>query len=314
MTFARKISKIFACLSVIGLTPVYAAEGGSGFYLLGTRSQMAGMSLNPGLYVQNDMYFYSGKSRTNLDVPIAGGAYVGVDAKAYVLLPTIIFVPNTKVADGRLTLNATLPLGYKNVSAFADIPAVGVGAETSSRTTRLGDPTVGASLGWNSGRWNWNIAGLINIPAGDYRRDQLANISYNHWGMDVTGAITWFDPATGWDISGAVGLTFNAKNSVTNYRSGTESHFEAAISKRLPSGLSVGVAGYYYDQLTGDRGGGAILGDYKGRAAALGTVASYDFMLKKQPISLKFKFFSELSTRNRVEGNAAFISISLPLL
>lgn len=176
--------RIFAssciCLSLVYLPPAQAAEGGSGFYLLGTRGQMAGMSLPPGLYAQNDIYLYSGKSRTNVDVPLAGSAYLGVDAHAYVDLPTLIWVPDKKIGNASLTLNATLPVGYKKVSAFAALPGIGFGADTSDHTTRIGDPTIGASLGWNHDKWHWNVAGLVNVPIGDYRRNQLANLSYNY--------------------------------------------------------------------------------------------------------------------------------------
>lgn len=310
----RFIVSALACVSLLHLMPVQAAEGGSGFYLLGTRSQMAGMSLPAGMYVQNDLYFYSGKSRTDLDVPLAGGAYLGVDALAYVDLPTLIWVPEAHMGGARLTVNATLPMGYKKVSAFAALPAAGIGAEIRDSTIRVGDPTLGASLGWSHQKWNWNVAGLLNVPVGDYRPGQLANLSYNHWGLDLTGSLTWFDPTSGWDVSGALGVTANAKNSATQYRSGTESHLEAAISRRLSSGLSLGMAGYYYHQLSGDSGEGAVLGSYKGRVAALGAVASYDFAINQQPVTLKFKFFSEFAARHRVHGNAAYVSVSLPLL
>lgn len=82
---------------------VHAAEGGSGFYLLGTRHQMAGTSLPTGHYLKNDLYLYTGQSRDSATLPMAGSIYVGVDASAYVNLSTLIWVPNISLGSSQLT-------------------------------------------------------------------------------------------------------------------------------------------------------------------------------------------------------------------
>jgi hypothetical protein len=49
-----------------------AAEGGVGFYLLGSRGPRAGVVPPPGFYVQNDFYVYSGSAGADRDLPIGG--------------------------------------------------------------------------------------------------------------------------------------------------------------------------------------------------------------------------------------------------
>ncbi len=286
---------------------VHAAEGGSGFYLLGTRHQMAGTSLPTGHYLKNDLYLYTGQSRDSATLPMAGSIYVGVDASAYVNLSTLIWVPNISLGSSQLTFNATLPVGYKQARAFAKYEQLS--GKISDHIFTVGDPTLGMSLGWNKNYWSWNISGLANIPIGHYRKNQLSNLSYHHWGLDLTSAVTYFNPQTGWDLSAAAGITYNHKNRKTQYKTGNEGHIELAITKFLSPQLSLGLASYHYQQLTADSGQGAVLGSYKGRTSALGFTSSYQVNQLKKPITLQLRAYKEFSTRNRVQGAAGYLSI-----
>ena len=56
------------------------------------------------------------------------------------------------------------------------------------------------------------------------------------------------------------GLTHNFINPDTQYQNGIDAHIDWAASKFLSPQFHVGVAGYLYQQLTGDSGSGATLG------------------------------------------------------
>ena len=72
--------------------------------------------------------------------------------------------------------------------------------------------------------------------------------------------------------------------------SGTDMHLEFAGKQHLPSHWSLGVVGYWYEQITGDDNNPAILGDFKGRAIALGPEASYQFMKNpKRPVTIDLR-------------------------
>ena len=170
-----------------------------------------------------------------------------------------------------------------------------------------------ASVGWHSGNFHWTAGTLVNVPIGDYQDGEIANVAFHRWGADLYGAVTWLDPATGLDISGAIGVTFNGENPVTDYRTGTEFHAEWAVVQNFSPQFSAGIVGYYYQQLTGDSGEGAGLGEFKGRVAAIGGTAAYNFKLAETPVSLRLKVYKEFAVENRLEGTSGFIALSFPL-
>ena len=73
------------------------------------------------------------------------------------------------------------------------------------------------------------------------------------------------------------------------------------------------MVGYHYDQITGDSGAGARLGDFKGRVTALGGTLGYTFNLDGRPISTRLKVFREFDAVNRLDGTAAYVTVALPL-
>lgn len=159
---------------------------------------------------------------------------------------------------GNFAVSAILPFGRVAVSAGVELDSPRtntiIGRSLRDKATIVGDPVLSATLGWHSGKFHWSTTALVNVPVGDYRDGQLANLAFHRWASDLTGALTWFDPETGIDLSTAVGVTFNGTNHATDYRTGTEFHVEWAASKSLTSALSAGVIGYHYQQVTGDSG------------------------------------------------------------
>ncbi len=77
--------------------------------------------------------------------------------------------------------------------------------------------------------------------------------------------------------------------------------------------LSVGLVGYYYNQLTGDSGSGDRIGSFKGRVTSLGAQIGYTFKLGEIPVSTNVRFFREFDVKNRFAGTATYLTISAPL-
>ncbi|MFA7669364.1 MAG: transporter, partial [Burkholderiaceae bacterium] len=232
-------------------------------------------------------------------------------AQALINLPTLVWSTPYKLLDGRLALGLTLPYGHQYIDA--DLVLGPYAGDTTSRVTTLGDPVVTGTLGWQNGSYHWSLVGMVNVPAGHYRENSMSNIAFHRWGADVSMAGTWYDPAVGWDISGVVGVTFNGNNPKTNYRTGTEWHLEAAVSRDIAGpGTTLGAIGYYHQQISDDSGDGAVLGGFRGRTAALGLTASHAFKWENTPIQARLKVLREFNTRNRVEGTAVYLTLSLP--
>jgi hypothetical protein len=125
--------------------------------------------------------------------------------------------------------------------------------------------------------------------------------------------VTWLDPNLGLEVSTAAGFTFNGENPDTDYQTGTEFHVEWALMQHLSKTFAVGLSGYHYQQVTGDSGAGARLGGFERRVTGLGPDVTYTFLCGKIPVSTEVKYFHEFDVENRVQGDAGFVTVSLPL-
>jgi hypothetical protein len=115
------------------------------------------------------------------------------------------------------------------------------------------------------------------------------------------------------DFSNIVGVTLNAKNEATDYKTGTELHWEGSLTKKWTENFSAGVIGYYYKQITADSGLGATLGDFEGEIAAVGLTAGLDYVIGQTPVSSRIRYYHEFGAKNRLEGDSVFLSTSFPL-
>jgi hypothetical protein len=88
----------------------------------------------------------------------------------------------------------------------------------------------------------------------------------------VDGGVGYTDlnPATGHEFSVIGGLTYNFMNHDLQYQNGIDFQVDWGTSKFVSKNVQIGLAGYFFQQLTGDSGPGAKLGDFKGRVAGIG--------------------------------------------
>lgn len=296
--------------------PAHAVEGAIGFYLLGSKTTMAGYLPPPGTYFLDYNYYYSGS--TDFALEVAGLTLDGgVDADAYYNLVTPMWVAPGKVLGGNIAFLMLAPIGWKRVEAGATLPIPQLGvtfqAQLEDEEFRFGDLVPGLNLGWHEGNWHWTVGTLVNTPTGFWERGNLANIGFGRWAVDVNGAFTWLDPEIGLEVSSAAGFTFNGENPETDYKSGTEFHYEFAVVQNFSKRFGLGVNGYFYDQVSGDSGSGARLGAFEGRVAAIGPVANLNFTIGELPVSASLKYFHEFDVRNRLEGDSGFITVTMPL-
>jgi hypothetical protein len=311
-----------------------AAENATGVYLLGAKTSMAGFLPPPGTYATDYNYYYSGTATGAAAAGVAlrrvGKVNIDADVKvngsAFVDLPTVIWVAPEKVLGGHIGLGAIVPNGWKKVGVDIDALATlklppplnitlqrGRHFELDDSTTAFGDPIAMAVLGWQHSNWYWNLQALLNVPVGEWQTDSISNIGFHRWALDITPAATWLDPKTGLEVSAAAGFTFNGENPDTDYRTGTEFHVEWALMAHPSKTLAFGIAGYHYQQITGDSGAGARLGGFEGRVTALGPDLAYTFVCGKIPVSTELKFFHELDVENRTRGNSGLLTVSMPL-
>jgi hypothetical protein len=318
---------------------VYAAEQAKSVYLLGVTASMAGMTPPPGTYVSSFTYLYSGDatgaaalSRT---LPLAGtvlpsfatlqtNADVSVKANVALDVFSVLWVAPQKVLEGNFGFGVLLPVGYQEVDVNLNALTAltfpngtvlqrGRNFGISDSTFAVGDPLATAFIGWSSGNLHWKLTGLLNVPIGAYDRSNLVNMGFNRWAADLTGSATWLDPKSGFEVSLAAGFTFNGENPDTNYKTGTEFHLEGAVMKHFSKAFAVGVAGYHYQQITGDSGSGALLGAFKGEVSAIGPNLTYNFQVGGVPVLTSVRWLHEFNAKNRLEGDAGFVTVTVPL-
>src|ERR1700712_1470602 len=313
----RWAAAILASLSPMATEKVRAAESAQGVYVLGNRGPLAGVTPPPGFYFESETYYYSGNLGGGRAFQAGGvvAANVKLDISATFVTP--VWVTPVEILGGNLGFSITILFGTPNVSAGAvlfspRIDRIIAGRERDA-VFNIGDIYLASFVGWHSGNLHWSATVLGVVPSGSYETGQLSNISLNRPALDLSAALTYLDPALGYELSVVPGVTFNWINPATQYLTGTEFHLEWSASKYLSQELSVGVVGYFYDQLTGDSGRGDRIGPFKGRVTALGGQIGYTFKVGEIPVSTNVRVFREFDVTNRFTGTATYLTISAPL-
>jgi hypothetical protein len=309
---------ITAAIIVLSAESVVATEGGSSFYLLGQRGQGAGI-LPPveGVFFALPTYYYSGSASNSKSIPLDGELSFGLDVDMFLALPTAIWVTPVKIFGGDLAFSGTFVAGYVDADANAAlaIPSSGFRGKASLSDDRwaVGDPAFSSLVGWHGENHDYLLAASVNVPVGDYEVGRLANVSLNRWATDITAAGTWLFPEENIELSLATGITFNGENNDTNYDTGNEFHIETAAFYQVIPSFSVGLNGYHYQQITGDSGAGAVDGNFKGRVTGLGPGMSGTFNAGPLPVSASLRYFHEFNVKNRLEGDAVWLTLTIPL-
>ena len=298
------------------ISDAHAVEGGGSNYLLGMRGPLAAFVPKPGVYLTNNVYYYdAGRSELT---PISDFLVGEISAEALTNIAQVTWVTDANLAGGRLAFSGVLPYGNLEVGGNVVVPVAPFKVEQSDELTALGDAALSAVLGWKHRDGDkfraWSTYSTMFIPIGDYEVGRLANMGKNRWALDLGGAYTMANFKGGREFSAVLGFTFNGENDDTNYDSGHEMHLELAGKQYLPNHFSLGIVGYWNEQLTADEGGPAILGDFKGRVFGIGPELSYQFTQSKtHPVTLDLRWYHEFDAKNRVEGDAVFFTFSVPL-
>ena len=152
------------------------------------------------------------------------------------VIPSYVFA--TPVLGGQAS--ATLVAAYGQTNAFLAGTIAGTvgGIPFGPRTDSIGDTTTGFAdlipqfaLKWNAGVNNYMAYVTGDIPVGTYSSSNLTNVGIGHGAVDAGGGYTYFNPKTGQEFSGVVGLTYNMTNPSTQYQNGVDMHFDWGASQ-----------------------------------------------------------------------------------
>ncbi|MCI0465481.1 MAG: transporter [Beijerinckiaceae bacterium] len=306
----------YCAASLLLAAPAKASEYAFIAYGLGYGIPLSGYTPPPGVYFSDSFFLYSGSGGKNLNFPFGRLTAIGVTADIITNIAAIAWYTDVKIFGGTLGFAAAVPYGSATISAAVSFTGpLGVNRQLNRRQTvaAIGDTAFSAILGWHEGEHHWNAALTGIAPTGKYDPDSLAFMGLNRPAIDLKGGYTYLSIETGMEISGAAGVTFNLRNTATDYRSGIDFHLEGALNQHFPFGLAAGIGGYFYQQLTGDSGSSAVLGPFRGRVAAAGPLLAYTFKAGTQELTISGKWFHEFDVKRRLRGDAVFASISFKL-
>src|SRR5262249_61195495 len=92
---------------------------------------------------------------------------------------------------------------------------------------------------------------------------------------------------------------------------GIDFHLDWGASKFVDKNVHVGLVGYYFQQVTGDSGAGARLGDFKGRVLGIGPQIGFMFSAGEGYQGyLNLKGYRDFAVENRPEGWTAWVTLA----
>lgn len=316
MTGQLRDAALAVVLAVTGLAaqPAFADEGGISFWLPGNFGSLAATPGTPGWSWATVYYHTDVSSGAGQQFPRGGRVDVGISGKGDLAFfgPTYIFA--TPVLGAQLSVSV-LGVGGRN-EASAALSLTGplgntIGVNRTQDLVAFGDIIPQVALKWNMGVNNLMVYGMGDIPIGAYDPVRLANLGIGHGAVDFGGGYTYFNPQTGNEFSWVAGLTYNFKNTDTQYQNGMDFHLDWGASHFLSKQVQVGLVGYYLQQVTDDFGAPASLGGFRSRVAGVGPQVGFIFPVGGMQGYLNLKGYWEFAAQNRPEGWNTWVTFAI---
>lgn len=298
------IAGVIAMGVTLGASGVRAAEGAGSNYFPGAYGAfLVAFAPDPGPTFVDVNLFYSANMSTAV---LQGKINENVDVQAYYNLIEGLYVWDAPVLNGRFAMGGYLPLGYSALDASINKTTV------SGEAFGIGDAgIIPASVYWNSGNFHVNLYELVIAPTGQYSTSNVVNVGRNYWSFDTVMAMTWFNPESGSEVSVVPGLMFNTSNNATDYKTGTELHIDFMANQFLSETFAIGLHGYYYNQLSGDSGSGALLGAFEGESFGVGPAFAWVPSAHDGKVSITGKWLHDFHSVNRPEADYGVLTIAV---
>jgi hypothetical protein len=281
----------------------FAAEGASSHYLPGAGGDIfLAVPPEPGLQAANTLWYQTGSTGVAV---LEGRVSLGIDLDLFLNLTSLTYTFQASVLGGRYTIGVAIPFGYAGLDGTLTGP-LGGRLEFSDDSFHMSDMAlIPFQMNWSTGRWSFKLWESIVAPTGGYSSSDsdLANLGRNYWSFDTVGAVTWFNPESGTEVSIAPGVMINTENTDTDYETGTEFHLDFVANQFLSPTFALGLRGYYYKQLTGDSGAGATLGDFKSESFGIGPGLVWIPEVGGGGFTVLGKWMHDFSADNRFESD-----------
>jgi hypothetical protein len=313
----RKFAALGSLCAIVAFTPASALadNGGLSFWLPGTFGSLAAAPGVPG-WAYSTIYLHAQQSAgADKNFVKGGSVVVGLNARADAIVQGLTYTFATPVLGGQAAISVLGAPG--NLDVGIDATLTGPRGNTISGSvgdsrTSFADVFYQGSLKWNQGVNNEMVYITGNIPSGTYDPNRLANLSFGFTAVDAGVGCTYRDFKTGHEFSVVGGLTYSFMNQDLQYQNGIDFHLDWGASQFVSKNIHIGLAGYFFQQLTGDSGAGAKLGDFKGRVAGIGPQIGFIIPLSKEYQGyLNVKGYKDFAAENRAEGYTAWVTFAI---
>ena len=322
---------VLMALAMVLPLSTHAEEGGSGHYAPGaTASFIDTLPGKPGLAIANYFNYYDGSASASKQLSLGGfivAGTAGIDVTAYSDTILAEYQTPLKILGGYYAVALAIPYVWMKVKAKGEVQltkTIGNQTITITRSGTVSDTANGIGditlypfmLGWTglNGQLKYDARLGIYAPTGDYDEGKLANIGKNYWTFEPAASFSFISSKIGLELSAFAGMDFNTKNDTTDYQTGNQFHVDFTAAEHLPflgGIIGVGANGFYYQQVTGDSGSGATLGDFKGRTVGVGPVLSYITKIWGKDLVAEVKWLPELDVKHRLEGDYIWFKLGM---
>ncbi|HWU54422.1 MAG TPA: transporter [Rhizomicrobium sp.] len=302
----KRIPLAFSFL-VLAAGPAGAVETGLSIYPKGFSDFMSGvLPPEPGVYFSSIYYHFNGSAGAAVR---NGVTEFGVDVSMDAGFLRGTYVSDTEYLGARYAMGGAIAVAGASLSASLVAPTAvaTVQAGNSGFADSIFTPVI---LGGDADNWHWNTSFSLYLPTGGYTPGQL-NIGRNVVGFLPGGALTWFDPATGWDVSGALTFVSMTRNDATDYQSGDLLHFDWAVGNHVTPNWEIGLAANLVQQLSADSGTGAKLGAFKAQSFGLGPAVNYSAKWGNTPVSFSAKWERDVTHTNTFGGDLITVNATV---
>ena len=298
----------------LAATVAHAEEGGSAHYAPGTTSDFIDtLPGKPALVVADAFTYYHGTATPPIE--FAGDPTLNANATLYAETIFGLYETPWTLFGGNYAAATALPYVWLTVKGNVEVKGKPL-PEKSDYTDGLGDITLYPFiLGWtNKMDMKYDVRLGVYAPTGSYEKGQLANAGRNYWTYEPAISYSWLSTKIGTEVTLFTAFDINTKNDATDYQSGASFHLDGTVAQHLPlfDGIAgLGVEGFVYEQISGDSGSGATLGNFEGRTIGVGPVLSYAHKIGKFDFAGEVKWLPEVDVQNRLQGDYVWVKFGI---
>jgi hypothetical protein len=217
---------------------------------------------------------------------------------AYVNVPRVIWITDTKFLGGYVGVDALLPLAYQNLNYGPyDDDSFGVG-----------DFFAESTLSWHPKQFDLAAGVGIWAPTGDSptQLGPSTRAGLGYWTPMLTAGATWYiDQEKTWAVSALNRYEFNTEQRDTHITPGEVYTLEWGVSKTVAKVIDLGAVGYYQQQVTANSGAPA---SSRNRVAAVGPEINVAFPKPMLFVSLRYNY--EFMAESRAQGHAFALTLT----